>query len=518
MKQTIYSKATFPIQLLEDVDKLNLSSKERDKVISFLVAIKSKSLSEKKRPDSFVEIPSLFLRRNFGENYTVNFIDKLVSQGVVKVCNSYSYGNVSTLDNFCKRYSLNNKYYLLSYMWSNFDVTFCKSTKYCFKIDKKDDLDSTPETTKTTMDIVPNTIHEVVVNNGVKAIEITNARTKKKRKSLKAEIANIKVNKRTEKPTELDLKSLKIDFKKLRSIIESEIDASLLKVKYHLNDSITTTYFNSVEFFNGKKDFIYNKKENRKYEMRLSVAKEKAEKYGLDLIEYKGKLYIMKEEHFLNLRRNAKINACNDGINELESRAFRAVRSGVNGRLNTNITNLPSFITKEIMRQNKLVQLDLANSQFTIFAHLFKDRLSKHEDFKAFAKHAQEGNLYEFIQESLGLGSRAEAKQTMFELMFARIAIKSPLKAKLKEIFPNVVKGIDEYKKEHCYNMFAVELQRAESEIFIDGILTEAQSKKIFCLTKHDSIIIRERDLDRAKKIVDNHFNKIGFIGTIKQD
>jgi hypothetical protein len=54
-------------------------------------------------------------------------------------------------------------------------------------------------------------------------------------------------------------------------------------------------------------------------------------------------------------------------------------------------------------------------------------------------------------------------------------------------------------------------LQLKESNIFIDGILRLIKTKKIFCLTKHDSLIVKENDMDMVLKMAQEFFNKIDF-------
>ena len=55
-----------------------------------------------------------------------------------------------------------------------------------------------------------------------------------------------------------------------------------------------------------------------------------------------------------------------------------------------------------------------------------------------------------------------------------------------------------------------------ESKLFIDRIYVTLKKRGIFCLTKHDSLIIRSKDLDRVLKTIITKFKSIGMKGKLK--
>ena len=203
-----------------------------------------------------------------------------------------------------------------------------------------------------------------------------------------------------------------------------------------------------------------------------------------------------------------------DAINKLANKRFYGKRNSTNNRLDTNLTNMAKVLTNEICGDNKLVQFDLCNSQFAILSDLLDKELCT-PDFKIFQEESYAGTLYEYIMQELDIDNRYDAKKMMFELMFSKEGLASELKTKLKTIFPNVVKTVDEYKKVNGYKTFSVMLQKRESEIFIDGLWKTIKKKKIFCTPKHDCLIVKEKDTEAVEEIIKNYFMKIKFKGKI---
>lgn len=128
------------------------------------------------------------------------------------------------------------------------------------------------------------------------------------------------------------------------------------------------------------------------------------------------------------------------------------------------------------------------------------------------------GNLYTYVQEKLNLKSLKESKLLMFSLLFSSEKNTTHKKKILKSLFPSVIEWVDRFKKENGYKKFSVELQKIESNLFIDVLLNKIKTKKLFCLTKHDSLIIRRNDYEPVMEIVTNTSNEIGFGGVFRSD
>ena len=298
-----------------------------------------------------------------------------------------------------------------------------------------------------------------------------------------------------------DLNIIKVDRKVLISLASKEIEKVSIE-DFKTNEQIDRDSFN-VSFGTDKKYWMFKDK-----------AIEKSTELSKTLIQDDSKFYILDEYEFILRKKTAMLQSYQDAINKLANKRFYGKRNSTNNRLDTNLTNMAKVLTNEICGDNKLVQFDLCNSQFAILSDLLDKELCT-PDFKIFQEESYAGTLYEYIMQELDIDNRYDAKKMMFELMFSKEGLASELKTKLKTIFPNVVKTVDEYKKVNGYKTFSVMLQKRESEIFIDGLWKTIKKKKIFCTPKHDCLIVKEKDTEAVEEIIKNYFMKIKFKGKI---
>lgn len=284
-------------------------------------------------------------------------------------------------------------------------------------------------------------------------------------------------------------------------------------------------------------------------------------------------------------------------------------RNNTNQRLDTNLTNLKSEFIKYLrLDGERLVSIDLRNSQFTILARLIevgqlysqsldnkyfgeekvKDNFNISETFAAakcpsdrslvfygslpgepplssykhirevlsiinatgfnqkkgkksdvtdykptdlelFKKSTKQGTFYEDFQQILkdeGQDyTRDEIKRMMFLLLFSARGYNPPEKRLLAKHFPSLVLFANEFKRLMSgfyegdgleYHMakdkgnaaLAVTLQRIESAIFIDCILTRLLKSGYRVFTKHDSILCKESDAAAVTAIVREELNR----------
>lgn len=359
-----------------------------------------------------------------------------------------------TNNTYSKHYCINNKYYNPPIMLPLFEPSPLKTVGYEFKIDKKDE-------------------NYTKIRNMV---------------------------------TE-DFKKLKIDYSELLKIINKEIEEVKINI-FKTNEEVERDSMNVCFREWNKEQMYWMSKEN-------AIAKAKT--LNRMLIQDESRFYIMDEYEFISMKKRAIYFAYRDSVLRMEKGIFNINRNTTNNRLDTNLTNMSKSLTDEICRQNNLVQFDLANAQFAILSDILEEELES-EDFLKFREQSYLGSLYEYVQEKLNVKDRKTAKIMMFELMFSKETFTSPLKEKLKTLFPTVVDIVDSYKTEHGYNTFSIMLQKRESEIFIDGLWNLLKKKKMFCITKHDCLIVKQEDKDKVQKMIKEHFKKIDFKGKIVQE
>lgn len=437
-----------PRDILERLDKIELSKVEKNHCLKFIDNLIKRSYRKTGTIDSFIETPKRYIEKITNKRYYI-WLDKLVKNSIINQSNHYS--NLST-NIFSKSYSINTPPFPI--MCPTFDENSFKSVSYTYKKHKITD-------------------------------------EQKYIKDLAVE----------------DIKKLKMDYENMISIINKEIENISIS-NFTLDEEIEETEM-PVTFREYKKEAIYWMKKD----MAISKAKENKSR----LIKDDNRYYIMDATEFLLMKKRAMYLSYKDAVIKLDKKYYFANRNSTNNRLDTNITNMSNILTNELCRHNNLIKLDLCNAQFAILSHILEEELNT-SDFRIFRDKSYEGLLYEYIMEKLETKDRKSAKIMMFELMFSKETLNSSNKNRLKEIFPSVVEAVDYYKTEYGYEKFSVMLQQKESEIFIDGLWKKIKRKKIFCITKHDCLIIKEEDLKEVLEVVENQFKKLKFKGKIVQE
>ena len=281
--------------------------------------------------------------------------------------------------------------------------------------------------------------------------------------------------------------------------------------RYQINDQIENTYIARVRNAATGYDGISNS----------AKCKESAEKYGMDFIKADTDSYhIKKAADFIKDKRKNALISYQYSINKLCNKQFYFSRNGKVKRLNHNLTSLHKELMSYIMLVNDLTEIDLSNSQFAILAYIMKNDSSfiKTPDFEIFLHEASKGTLYQYIGRLLEMTFEA-VKTMMMETSFSSYKNYTKNKTRLMGLFPSVVKYIDDYKKAaKKSNEFAIMLQNKEAEIFVDNIYHQLKQEGLFCLTKHDSLIVRRQDASHILEVVNEYFKKIGFQCNLKND
>ena len=273
-----------------------------------------------------------------------------------------------------------------------------------------------------------------------------------------------------------DFNTLVIDLPKLK---EASLN-NLTNLDYKSNESID----DRILFYNnGYKKYPLTKKR------ALQIAKED----GLDVIQDGITLFFCKKEEFLQNAVELKQFHHNSVLKKLEHKILHANRNKTNNRLDTNITNMPSFMLEIIKQDNNLVEIDMANAQMTFLANKIEDN-SKDTNLSLFKTLCSEGELYNHIMKESGSDCLKSSKLMTFEVLFSSEKNNSENVKQFYKIFPSLKKYVNKMKSDIGYKEFAVDLQKEESKLFIDGFLKSLIERGVFCLTKHDSLIVKEED------------------------
>lgn len=476
-----------PTQLLEDLKSIGLSAVQQDKAIQFLDILKSKSLN--KFGGGYIfgesEISKKYFRIVFNSKYLV-FLNPLISSGIIVQGRSYDVSK-----GIAKKYSISDRY--------ENSQNISLSLSYIYSITHSHITSTHP------LSNIPDWGHPKEINPP-KDPEIGDYREMQKNEFSMINY-NINVNEKTYKMDNYFLKNLKKDFKTL------SIDAEkLTKITVNKLAKLSISDFN----VNGEIEApaVKVKYKDKWIYLKTVDAIDLAKEEGKSLIQDKGNYYMENEINFLTRKVNNIYNSYSEVISKLDKKYYYANRNFTNNRLDTNITSMCSEFMQVIKEDNDLVELDMSNSQFAILSHILPDLDTV--DYRLFKALSFSGELYGYIKTKLNLDTLKEAKNITFQVLFGKENQRTQGIKDFSELFPSVLKWINNYKSENGYKDFSVMLQKEEAKMFVDEIYREIKREKLFCLTKHDSLIIRREDLEEVQEFVDEYFDSICFEGTLR--
>lgn len=502
MKSKNVSVIVLPEILLDKIKSLNFRQKSQfDRAYSMVESIIQSAFTRDFPLDSFIPIPSRYWEMLYGSHYN-DTLSILVYNGIVFRDDRYSN---STQNPHCKKYKLN-----LNFLRGNFKPVYYSNS---IKSSIKKNIQFSPK-------------NDFIIDQTLKLF-----------------------------------KYVKIDENRVTTVVDHYIESKTYRSKLKFDHEISIR--NGIEIINPNGD---------NYRTTTKNALISAFDHNFTLIEDKRSYYIQDKEEYCKLKELQIYISYITAAYQIDTKAFFCNCLNVGNRLFHNLTSFPKLLLPYVtIKEEKLVSFDLKNSQFTLFADLlecgyfnnylnqgnypcidfgvkpaspdsytikngkmtifsqpksdFIKRIYSYmslkifwrksgftvslpQDIKDFILAARSGIFYDIIKEKLELSSRSEAKTLMFELLFSKHRFHSEYKTKLKSLFPNLVKVIDAYKKEKEDNQFAIDLQRRESEIFIDQILYTLLKNGIKALSKHDSILCPKSQQEIAEKIIKEILDK----------
>ena len=192
-----------------------------------------------------------------------------------------------------------------------------------------------------------------------------------------------------------------------------------------------------------------------------------------------------------------RLNAINDGFLFFK-------RNDTNGRLDTNLTSLPSYLRPYIISNEKLINLDIKNSQPYFLYALIKDNPTINQDeLKMYAELVVSGMLYEFMakQYSSYTGysrTRKQMKHLVYKIFFSKNQSFKKQKDFFGKMFPTIMTFINQTNNINN-NTLALSLQQLESTTVLDIIMPLLQKEGIIPFTIHDSFVCMESEAERIR-------------------
>jgi hypothetical protein len=448
------NRIRLPKQIVQDIEKLNLSERDKSHATKFISLLMNHSFQESGDIFSFTSKSQSYLEKVFSDKYH-KWLKILIEYQIILRTEGYHKGT-------SYYYSINPSY--------NYTLHDYPSTILCTETFRKQLI------YKVFMEkCYPIQSNEIVLRNWF-----------------------VK-----------DIESLEINFEKLYEIIETRVDnLNIESLGYEIG-------FNNLKS-SCKVNGIGNNYYTKTY-MKVSTLEKICNESNYEVIQTPEGCYLDDLIQFLNKKKISVYLSYINSIDSIKEKVYRVGRNNTNNRLDSNLTNLYSEMVDEICRQNDLIQIDLSNSQFCFLSQLLKKEL-KTPDSQLFQIISTSGNLYSYVSDRLEIGDYKKTKKLMFSLLFSSNLYQSKEKNKLKELFPTVIKWIDDFKRKNGYKLFSVELQKIESNFFIDNLLKRIKKQGLFCLTKHDSLIIRRQDYVPIVTIIKNISREFGYDGVYKED
>lgn len=226
-------------------------------------------------------------------------------------------------------------------------------------------------------------------------------------------------------------------------------------------------------------------------------------------------------------------------VNKMANREYYIKDDRISGRVHSNITSfskeLRTFLS---VKGERLVNIDIANSQPFLFNILIKDFIKEqfeqeyyilnsiqgnpldlynskipYNDVKLFELLTSQGKFYEFIMNEINYtGDRGEFKKQFFGTVFFSDEDYYPQRKIFNKVFPTCGKAIDHYKR-NDYTYLPITLQRKERQLIINNVCRQIALEKpqAFITTIHDSILTTKDNQNYVKDIMykafENEFN-----------
>jgi len=204
-------------------------------------------------------------------------------------------------------------------------------------------------------------------------------------------------------------------------------------------------------------------------------------------------------------------------VEMIQKKQFSFSVGRISGRVFNNVTNLPRGLRPFLRIDGRpLAEIDISASQPLLLSQLYApDEWERLE----YLEMVLSGQFYERLNAKLvkPYKTRDDIKEGVFrEVFFGRIRPHPrPLSLVFSEMFPVLSQKVVEAKTPH-YKALSHRLQRAESEIVIQGAVGRLMQSNIPVLTVHDSILTFPEHCDCVKTTLKNAVGeRLGIVAKI---
>lgn len=273
-----------------------------------------------------------------------------------------------------------------------------------------------------------------------------------------------------------------------------------------------TDYFKTFSIdYKAAYDYIYNETLTSLLLVKYKYCLKLTENDIIDIINCEKKY----QEHRLYFTLNDNVKKEYDSIMNkfcLNHHKIMCINGGylyfntnnTNGRLDTNLTNLPSELRRFLLSDQKLFNIDLKNSQPFFLAMAIQNETSIPKVEREFYhKLVTTGTFYDYLsyQYQIYYGkekSYKDLKKMVFKIYYSKVHQAQKEKSFFKTLFPNILEYINNTNKGNNATL-AIKLQKMESDIIIGTVLPRINKEYGFTpFTIHDSFICNQDEIERV--------------------
>ena len=182
-------------------------------------------------------------------------------------------------------------------------------------------------------------------------------------------------------------------------------------------------------------------------------------------------------------------------------------RNTTNGRLDSNLSNLPSYLRKFIVTDKELIHIDIANSQpYFLYTTLMGQIGLNEDEVERYGNLVCNGQVYEFYASKWNAANdrkidRAKSKIYFFQILFSKPTSYQSQKDIFRNEFPTIMEWID-MKNEKCNSTVANLMANKESFTILDVIKPKLSKLDIEPYTIHDSFICNDEESPIVIKVI----------------
>lgn len=185
-------------------------------------------------------------------------------------------------------------------------------------------------------------------------------------------------------------------------------------------------------------------------------------------------------------------------------------RNKTNGRLDTNLTNLPTELRQFLISDEKLYNIDIKNSQpYFLYSLLKVEKAIAHDELERYGTLVIEGTFYEYLaDEYYKLTGKSKTRNNMKGFLFKIFFSKPSSFPKVKEFFGGLFPNIMQYINENntvSNSIVANKLSTIESTTIISVILPALGNLGIKPFTIHDSFVCKESEIQTIIDVINQN-------------